>query len=101
MAAGAGVHRREQGEAGWKDQAGAGADDAHQPLLERLPQGLEGVAPELRELVEEEDAEGGETGLARARVRAGGGRGARAAGRRAAPRRPGSGSWSPRSPPAG
>jgi hypothetical protein len=54
VAAGAGVHRRHELEAGRKVGPGAGARDGEPAGLERLPQCLEGGARELRKLVEEE-----------------------------------------------
>jgi len=51
-----GVHSGEQREAGREGETGAGSHHGDEALLQGLAQGFEGVAPELRQLVEEEDA---------------------------------------------
>jgi len=50
------VHRGNQQEAGGKTRRPADPGDRHEAVLERLPQCLEDVPPELRQLVEEEHA---------------------------------------------
>ena len=67
-AARARVHRADEEEAGREGARPGGARDGDDAVLERLAQRLERVAPELGQLVEEEDAEVGERELARARV---------------------------------
>ena len=69
-AAGAGVHRGHQLEAGGHAEGPPVAGDGHGALFERLAQHLEGRPAELRQLVEEEDAVVGEAHLAGAGPRA-------------------------------
>ena len=65
--AGAGVRRGDEHEAAGQALPGAGPGDRHPAGLQRRPQRLERVAPELAELVEEEDAAVGQGRLARPR----------------------------------
>ena len=66
-AARAGVHGGDQLELGRVADGAPGPGEDHVPLLERLAERLEHVAPELGQLVEEEDAPVGERDLAGAR----------------------------------
>ena len=67
VAAGAGVHAADQHDGGGIDDGDEAARDGDAPLFERLAHDLEGVAAELGELVEEEDAVVGEGDLAGSR----------------------------------
>ncbi len=69
MAAGAGVHRRDQREAGRERERARRAGDVDVAVLERLAERLERVAAELGQLVEEEHAVVREADLARTRER--------------------------------
>ncbi len=51
-----GVHRGDELEAGRQDDRAGSPDDGHPPVFERLPEGLEHVAAEFGQLVEEEHA---------------------------------------------
>ena len=70
VAAGAGIRGRHQHEAAGEGDGARGPGDGDHALLERHPQGLQRVATELTELVEEEDAAMGPRHLTRARRRA-------------------------------
>ena len=63
----AGIRRRDQHESAGQAPGAAGAGDRDPARLEGRPQCLEGVATELAELVEEEDAAMGQGRLARPR----------------------------------
>jgi hypothetical protein len=54
-AAGTGVGGRDKHESGWIDHGSAGSGDAHNPLLQRLSQGLEHPGLEFSQLIKEED----------------------------------------------
>ena len=64
LAARAGVHGRDEEEGGREGDGPAGAADPDHALLEWLAQCLEGGHGELAELVEEQDAVGGQADLA-------------------------------------
>jgi hypothetical protein len=64
VAAGAGIHRRHQRERGGELDGGAGARYANDAFFQRLAQGLQRAAPELRQLVEEQHAVVGERDVA-------------------------------------
>src|SRR5262249_61504725 len=63
-AAGTGIHRRDQEEIAGKDGRAAHANQTDAFFLERLPDRLQHVPPELGKLVEKEDASMGERDLA-------------------------------------
>jgi hypothetical protein len=50
-AAGAGVHRRDEKKVAGEDRCATDPDEAHSPFLERLADGFEHVAAELRKLI--------------------------------------------------
>jgi hypothetical protein len=62
----AGVHRGDEGEAGGVGVSGDGAGEGDEPVLDGLAEGFEGIAAELGQLVQEEDAVVGEAHLSRA-----------------------------------
>jgi len=64
MAAGTGVHSRHQHEAGGEHGRDRGPGDGDAPVFQGLPQNLQGVLPELRQLVEKQDAIVGKADLA-------------------------------------
>src|SRR5207344_3200497 len=68
-AARAQVHRRDEHEAGRKDDASSGPRDRYEAVLQRLAQRLERRTLELGELVEEQHAAVREARLARPEVR--------------------------------
>src|SRR5450759_5706207 len=70
IAAGAGVHRRDQLEARGEFRLARGARNRHAPGLERLAQHLQHFALELRQLVQEQHAMMGERNLAGTRIAA-------------------------------
>ena len=63
VAAGAGVHRGDEDEAGRERRRGHGARDRHLAGFERLAEDFQAAAMELRQLVQEEDAVVGEADL--------------------------------------
>ncbi len=65
MAAAAGVHRRDQHEAGGVGDAVIGAGDRDLAVLERLPQRVQHARIELRQFVEEQHALMGQRNLTR------------------------------------
>ena len=67
VAAGAGVHRRDELETGRKLRLAGGAHDGDAPGLERFAQHVQDRTAELRELVQKEQAMVGERDLARPR----------------------------------
>lgn len=56
VSARAGIHRRDHHELTGKSEFAGGPGDGHLPVLQWLTQDFEGGAPELRQLIEKEDA---------------------------------------------
>jgi hypothetical protein len=65
MTARAWVHGRDESEASGIGEGGGGACQRDDPVLQRLAEGLQGIAAELGQLIEEEDAMMGAADLPR------------------------------------
>jgi hypothetical protein len=63
----AGIHRRHEGEAGGVGEGRGRASESDDPVFQWLAEGLQGIAAELGQLIEEEDAVVGEADFSRAR----------------------------------
>jgi hypothetical protein len=58
-----GIHSRDEHESCRVSYTGGSAGYGHTPVLERLSQGFQGIFPEFRQFVEEEDAVVGKADL--------------------------------------